>query len=153
MLGDDFSTDEEMDFLTEIFDSDRKNYHAWSYRIWLIERFQLWAEELEFVDEMLEEDKGNNSVWSYRYFILNKAPIGLFKQDAPGTLGFVKSEVELVINHWLPKDLCNEACWCYLRGMLCSSDEEEVKSQRSNAKRVNINKLRDVILPGLQSFL
>ena len=39
MLGDRFNTDAEMEFLEEIFDSDRKNYHAWSYRIWLIERF------------------------------------------------------------------------------------------------------------------
>ena len=40
MIGNErFNTDEEMEFLDEIFDSDRKNYHAWSYRIWLIERF------------------------------------------------------------------------------------------------------------------
>ena len=99
---------------------------------------------------MLEQDSGNNSVWSYRFFILNKAPTGLFTQDAPGTLGFVKSEVELIMTNWLPKDLTNEACWVYLRGMLCNTDQEEAKSQRSNAKRVNIDKLRDLILPCLQ---
>ena len=30
---------QEMEFLAEIFDSDAKNYHAWTYRIWLVERF------------------------------------------------------------------------------------------------------------------
>ena len=49
MLGDQMNLDAEMEFMREIFDSDRKNYHAWSYRIWLIERFQLWENELLFV--------------------------------------------------------------------------------------------------------
>lgn len=79
MLGDRMDLDAEMEFMGEIFDSDRKNYHAWSYRIWLIERFQLWESELDFVSQMLNLDKGNNSVWSYRNFILCKAPTGLFK--------------------------------------------------------------------------
>jgi len=79
ILGERLNLDDEMIFLRAIFDSDRKNYHAWSYRIWLIERFQLWTNELDFVDEMLAIDGENNSVWSYRYFILNKSPVGLFK--------------------------------------------------------------------------
>ena len=49
MLGEQMNLDAEMEFMREIFDSDRKNYHAWSYRIWLIERFQLWENELLFV--------------------------------------------------------------------------------------------------------
>lgn len=77
---------------------------------------------------MLSLDSGNNSVWSYRYFILNKAPVGLFKEHAPGTAEFVRSEVEFVVSSWLPKNLSNEACWVYLRGMLCLTDDEENKS-------------------------
>ena len=79
MMADKLDISTERAFLDAIFDSDRKNYHAWSYRIWLIERFQLWEDEIDFVDQMLSLDRGNNSVWSYRYFILNKAPVGLFK--------------------------------------------------------------------------
>ncbi len=30
---------EEKDYLQLIFGSDSKNYHAWSYRLWFIERF------------------------------------------------------------------------------------------------------------------
>ena len=143
-----------MEFLYRIFDSDRKNYHAWSYRIWFVERFQLWESELEFIEEMLGHDPTNNSVWSYRFFILNKAPLGLFKGSAaPGSFDFVRSEVQQVINNYLSQQdgLSNESCWVYLRGMLCNSDEEEIKSQSTPSKRVNINKLRTFMLPFLES--
>ena len=56
MLGEKLDTEKEMSFLDAIFDSDAKNYHAWSYRIWLVERFQLWDGELEFVNKLLDED-------------------------------------------------------------------------------------------------
>ena len=128
MLGDRMNLENEMEFMDLIFDSDHKNYHAWSYRIWLIERFQLWTDELDFVNEMLAMDNGNNSVWSYRYFILNKCPTGLFKQHAPGTYDFVRSELEIILADRLPQDLGNEACWVYLKGMLCTNDAEEEKS-------------------------
>ena len=44
----------EMEYLRKIFESDAKNFHAWSYRIWLVERFQLWEGELEFSDDLLK---------------------------------------------------------------------------------------------------
>ena len=34
--------EKELDFLDEIFESDSKNYHAWSHKIWLEERFEIW---------------------------------------------------------------------------------------------------------------
>ena len=34
--------EKELDFLDEIFESDSKNYHAWSHKIWLVERFEIW---------------------------------------------------------------------------------------------------------------
>ena len=77
---------------------------------------------------MLELDSGNNSVWSYRYFILNKAPVGLFTPHAAGTEEFVRAEIQFVIGEWLPRDMTNESCWVYLRGMLCNTEEEEAKS-------------------------
>ena len=63
----------EKDYLYEIFCSDTKNYHAWSYRLWFIERFGLWEGELEFIEEELGDGEvTNNSLWSYRYFIKMK---------------------------------------------------------------------------------
>ncbi len=55
-----------------MFESDSKNYHAWSYRIWLIERFELWEGEIPFIENLLNRDVNNNSIWSYRYFIIAK---------------------------------------------------------------------------------
>lgn len=44
--------DNEFEFLDKIFESDSKNYHAWSHIIWLVERFELWGEprHIEFVE-------------------------------------------------------------------------------------------------------
>lgn len=64
--------------MREVFDSDAKNYHAWSYRVWLVERFGLWQNEMKEVERLLDEDVCNNSVWSYRYFLLHRSPIGTF---------------------------------------------------------------------------
>ena len=86
---------------------------------------------------MLNFDKANNSVWSYRYFILNKAPTGLLASHAPGTVEFVKSEIDFVINKWLPKNYDNECCWVYLRGMLCRNQEEEDRSQSTKVRRLS----------------
>jgi protein farnesyltransferase/geranylgeranyltransferase type-1 subunit alpha len=66
--------DAEIEFLRKIFESDSKNYHAWSYRIWLVERFSLWEGELEYVEALLDKEVTNNSAWSYRFFLLNRQP-------------------------------------------------------------------------------
>ena len=62
----------EMLFLEQIFKSDSKNYHAWSYKVWIVERYELWKdpEHMIFVDKMLDNDVMNNSVWSFRYFLI-----------------------------------------------------------------------------------
>ena len=39
IIGKDMDLEGEMAFLGSIFESDAKNYHAWTYRIWLVERF------------------------------------------------------------------------------------------------------------------
>lgn len=54
-------------------DVDSKNYHAWSFRTWLVEQTGLWEEELSFAEEMIEEDCFNNSAWAYRFFLVGKA--------------------------------------------------------------------------------
>ena len=61
----------EQEFLREIFESDSKNYHAWSHQVWMVERFELWHKfDLNIVETMLDDDVQNNSVWSFRYFII-----------------------------------------------------------------------------------
>lgn len=78
----------ELSFLAKIFKSDSKNYHAWSYRVWLVERFSLYEGELEYAESLLDTEVTNNSAWSYRYFILNKQP-----GSKCGTLEHAQSEV------------------------------------------------------------
>ena len=62
----------EKGFLAEMFSEDAKNYHAWSYRIWLVEEHGLWDVEFEFIEDLISEDPMNNSAWSYRYFLVAK---------------------------------------------------------------------------------
>lgn len=99
--------------MTEIFYSDKKNYHAWSYKLWFIERFQLWDDyEFEFIDEELQDEVTNNSLWSYRYFLIMK------------TKEYTKDLIQDEINYTLKKlelDLTNEAAWVYLRGLLATT--------------------------------
>jgi len=83
--------DAELEFLAKIFASDSKNYHAWSYRVWLVERFSLWEGELEYVEKLLDQEVTNNSAWSYRYFILNRYP-----GSEAGTVEHVKAEIKYV---------------------------------------------------------
>jgi len=88
LLGADNDFEAEMDFLAQIFAEESKNYHAWSYRIWLVERFTLYEGELEYAESLLDDDVCNNSAWSYRFFILTKMPDSLY-----GTLEHARSEV------------------------------------------------------------
>jgi protein farnesyltransferase/geranylgeranyltransferase type-1 subunit alpha len=51
---------------------DAKNYHVWSYRQWLVKRFDLFdkPEELEWTHGMIEDDVRNNSAWNHRYYLV-----------------------------------------------------------------------------------
>lgn len=81
----------EQTFLAQILSLDTKNYHVWSYRQWLCNRFPSFLlpshtpqtsptktvadfyrshPEVAAIDTMIEEDVRNNSAWSHRYFIL-----------------------------------------------------------------------------------
>ena len=66
--------DQELLYLDMIFESDAKNYHAWSHQIWLIERYELYTEprHLEMIEELLDKDVRNNSVWSFRYYLMER---------------------------------------------------------------------------------
>ena len=95
ILGEKLDTASEMVFLSKIFESDTKNFHAWSYRVWLVERFQLWQGELDFINNLMDEDVYNNSLWSYRYFLLSRSPEGTYPgiTGAPGSVEFVANEL------------------------------------------------------------
>ena len=149
ILAEKLDTAAEMDFLDKIFDSDTKNFHAWSYRVWLIERFQLWDGELDFCNRLMDADVFNNSLWSYRYFLLSRSPSGTYKgyTGAPGSSEFVMKELEMLMTLRIPQKVDNEASWVYLRGLLCTTMEEEESSKSKKIKRVFMGRFKDILEP------
>lgn len=63
--------EKELDFLMEMFAQDSKNYHVWTYRHWLVRRFNLWdlPREIEDVESLIKADVCNNSAWNHRYML------------------------------------------------------------------------------------
>lgn len=137
----------EKSYLKKIFQSDSKNYHAWSYRVWLIERFQMWEGEMEDVEGLLDEDVCNNSAWSYRYFLLHKSPAQTYNSLIAGSPEFVEAEMKYLLGERLPFKWDNEACWVYLRGMFCQTPEEEQASKNKPIKRCCIVRYKDFLGP------
>lgn len=88
------------------------------------------------VERMLDEDVCNNSAWSYRYFLLHKSPVGTYTDLVPGSVEFVRREVEYAIKERLPYKWNNEACWVYVRGMLTVAEQPN---------KVNILQVRDIL--------
>ena len=133
-----------------MFESDGKNYHAWSYKLWLVEKFQLYGEEeWDLVNEELQDQVTNNSLWSYRYFLTMKTK--------PYSLELVQSEVQYALEK-LKLDYTNEAAWVYLRGYLASTRAEAERSQTdpnfSNAKRwfiLDVPELKKELMRFLES--
>lgn len=60
----------EFAFLGNVLLEDGKNYHAWSYRQWLLNTFGkshgLWDGELDRLHNLLSIDHYNNSAWNQR---------------------------------------------------------------------------------------
>ena len=123
--------DNELIFMESIFESDAKNYHGWSHKIWLIERYELWTEmrHVEFIEQLLDDDVNNNSVWSFRYFLMERRNLGMFSKAS------VNMELHYTIERRIPQDWRNEAAWTYLRGYLATTKKEAEKSLTSNAKK------------------
>lgn len=111
-------SDLEIEFLKKVFDVDNKNYHAWSYRIWLCEHFNIYESELKEVEYYIEEDIGNNSAWSYRYFIYYKLGITLEKlksSELPYIFRYLLINFRFIFEK-IKIDPTNEASWNYLKG-------------------------------------
>ena len=51
---------------------------------------------------MLGLDIGNNSVWSYRYFLMSKSPENVARAEEVGLVEFVREEICLILQKWLP---------------------------------------------------
>jgi protein farnesyltransferase/geranylgeranyltransferase type-1 subunit alpha len=73
----------ELEFIAESLEDDTKNYHAWSYRQWVLAHFGLgpwWVDELAYTEELIGKDVRNNSAWNQRYFVVTNGPGGLTEE-------------------------------------------------------------------------
>lgn len=111
----------ELEFLAEMFDKDAKNYHVWSYRQWLVRRFNLFEgyDELEEMERFLRLDIRNNSAWNHRWFLVFgretdskggktgwMTPKGIWEREEQ----YAKAAIRLA-----PQ---NESPWSYLKGLV-----------------------------------
>jgi protein farnesyltransferase/geranylgeranyltransferase type-1 subunit alpha len=114
-----------------MFALDEKNYHVWSYRQWLVRRFDLWAPadapaaalanpELRFVERLLAADVRNNSAWNHRWFVVFGRPTTTTTSSALDTPAIVLREASFAkaAIRTAPQ---NESPWSYLRGLAARS--------------------------------
>ena len=47
----------------------------------------------------------------------------------------------------IPQKVDNEASWVYLRGLLCTTMEEEESSKSKKIKRVFMGRFKDILVP------
>jgi len=71
----------EAKFLDIILALDSKNYHAWSFRVWMTKQFNLFAEEWALIDAKLKNQIDNNSVWSYRKFLSKHLSVSIETEE------------------------------------------------------------------------
>lgn len=65
---------QEFKVLSVALEEDAKNYHAWTYRQWLLRTYGGWEGELEFIEQLLKDDPYNNSAWNQRYLVIHHDP-------------------------------------------------------------------------------
>ncbi|KAI5965501.1 RAM2 [Candida theae] len=108
---DKFDPHREFPIMEAMLDADPKNHHVWSYRKWLVEKFDLYNDEKErlFVDECIDADLLNNSAWSHRFF-LN------FAQDVSPSEEILGKEISYTKDKIIhcPQ---NASSWNYLEGV------------------------------------
>jgi len=106
MLGD---PSKELDFIAEMLEKDSKNYHAWSYRQWVIKTYNLWEKEIQYVEKLLETDIRNNSAWNQRYFVIENTT-NLSVEIRKSEINYAMLKISMSPN--------NRSSWNYLKGMV-----------------------------------
>ncbi|KAL9092472.1 MAG: hypothetical protein Q9159_000819 [Coniocarpon cinnabarinum] len=111
---------EELAFLAEMLDRDVKNYHVWSYRQWLVLRFDLFEGygEIDEVERFVRLDIRNNSAWNHRWFLV----FGRERDEAGHPTSFTVSDDTLDAEEDYAKAAIrlapqNESPWSYLKGL------------------------------------
>ena len=110
--------------LTEaVLEKDPKSYCAWQHRQWIINTFKytnsgLLNDELKFTNNKLTTDLRNNSAWNQRWFVM--------KQRGHVDFDLVKREFSYALKN-IRLALENESSWNYMRGLLMSFGEKNLR--------------------------
>lgn len=121
--------DKDFNWCTSIICEDSKNYHAWSYRLWIVKSFPEAADvakESRYIDYALMIDPRNNSAWNYRFFIRYKL------REAAATQEEILKDVEFVIEK-IARSPNNPAPWNYMNSIL---ELREAKGDKAVMDRV-----------------
>ena len=105
---------DEYDTMQKVYNEDDKNYHMWTYRIWLTQQFGAWEKELDYIVQKVEENPKNNSSWSYRYFIR-------FHEADYTKVAIQEADYAKM---YIIKDVDNESAWVYFKGVLFFSPDK-----------------------------
>lgn len=137
----DFDWKKEFDNLKDVFKKDAKNYHAWSFTIWMLETaissrlpidFDLL---LQYSQELIKQDPYNNSAWNFRFYLLNAH----FSTTVNYECVFV-AEVDCALK-LAEKYLDNESVWSFLAALMrlnsCHLSQENFEKLRSIKSRFN----------------
>ncbi|KAK3825516.1 MAG: protein farnesyltransferase [Benniella sp.] len=115
----------ELVFIASALAKDSKNYHAWSYRQWVLAHFgngPWWEEELSYIEDLLIADIRNNSAWNQRFFVISQGAEGFTEEIVQRELQFTKSKIT--------RTPSNESPWVYMAGILNKANRplSEVRS-------------------------
>ena len=91
-----------------MIENDSKNYHAWSYRQWVVSKNNLWEFELADMTRLIDLDIRNNSSWNERYFIMKNRLEQFNQSHLESEIQFCMEKIRLAPN--------NESSWNYLGG-------------------------------------
>ncbi|RLV89686.1 Protein farnesyltransferase/geranylgeranyltransferase type-1 subunit alpha [Spathaspora sp. JA1] len=113
-----FEPHREYPIMKAMLDADPKNHHVWSYRKWLVEKFDLYHDEreLEFVETALKSDLRNNSAWSHRFFLYFSRKLLTDDETVDREIAYVKNAII--------QSPQNPSSWNYLLGIFDKFDKE-----------------------------
>ncbi|EAY09095.1 prenyltransferase alpha subunit, putative [Trichomonas vaginalis G3] len=91
--------------LFKLIACDNKNFHAYSFFIWFIERWGVYDYFLDYTKDLLHVDKYNNSALSFRFWIVQHKNLNTEEE--------LKYVLEL-----MARDYQNESAANYIRGLM-----------------------------------
>lgn len=106
-----FDPHREYPVISAMLESDAKNHHVWSYKKWLVERFDLYEDPAEtaFVDGCILMDLRNNSAWAHRFFLKFDKKSSVAEDTILAEIAYVQQNID--------KSPQNPSAWNYLIGV------------------------------------